>query len=169
MRSALTVTLFAIAAMPASAREHRFLAIWQPLEGDRYTATSTIALNGYLYLPGREDAPESVVVRVRLLRPADGKLVLAQAGEAKVRRLGQDGPGEYTFLLDFDWKRLPASGQYVLRVDCRERKADDGKAEAEDPDRLPLLATQSVFIEIAKVGRGLRVTARPPVQAVRPG
>ncbi|HEX6987237.1 MAG TPA: hypothetical protein VF170_17800 [Planctomycetaceae bacterium] len=160
MRILALAFLAIVAATPAFGREHRFLRIYHPMDGERYVGSATIAVNGYLYLPGREISADTVDVRVAFYRPVDGRLKLQQAGAAKLFRGADDGPGERTFLLNFDWVQRPPAGQYVVRIDCLDRK--DGQA---------VIATQSVFITILPpVPAGPQeITSRPPIEATRPG
>ena len=124
--------------LPAAEHDHSFLRIYNPIEREKYADTANMAVTGYLYLPNRDDEPKSFYVRVRLYRPADGKFVIAQETTAEVKPAKRE-KGVYSFLGDINRKVPFKPGQYLLRVDCRDKTVKNR----------PVIATQSVFVEIA--------------------
>jgi hypothetical protein len=126
-----------LAVSPITAAEHRFLRIHSPVDDERYADTAKIAVNGYLFLPDRKVDSDSVTIRVGYDRPSGKRFIIAHETTAELKPATNE-KGMYPFVGDTKPKVPLETGRYLLRVDCLDKS---GKGP-------PILATQSVFIEI---------------------
>jgi hypothetical protein len=128
----------------AEAQKNHFMRLTNPQDTQRYGPGATCVVMGLLQSPDSETDVESVLLRLRVFRPGEQGFVVAnEAGTSlkkaltAVKKLATGGR-LYTFEARV---KLPVEqGQYLLRVDCLDRKT------AKYPENL--IATQSLFIDV---------------------
>jgi hypothetical protein len=115
--------------------------IVDPEEGSRYSSTSNIAGVGYVFLP-RVDLIEDFAMRVRLYRPAVGKLELVQEMQVPVAAL-EGMPLMLQYVYTLERKMALKAGKYLLKVDCLD-------VSEEEP---PVVVSATRFLTVVELGR----------------
>jgi hypothetical protein len=142
MRIAMILLLAAfLVDNPTAGMEHKLLRIHEPREQEQLTTTANIATNGYVLVPGFRGAHTDLSIQVRLYRPANGNFVVVQEFEGIVQPERPGEPGVYGFIADIKTKKAREPGQYLVRVECLDKR-----------DKNPrLLASQMVFITVVRL------------------
>ena len=128
-----------IARRPTRGFDMHFARISEPIDIERRGAVvEKITVGGFVFLPDLE-AKDDLIVRVRLYRPVDGELDVADEAIAKVDAGWPGHPGTYRFTCGLKPAQPVKPGKYLLRVDCLNKR-----------DREPTLwATALEFLTIA--------------------
>jgi hypothetical protein len=122
-------------------REYRMVRIVAPEEGSRYSSTANISGVGYVFL-SRGEVIDDFAMRVRLYRPAVGKLELIQEMQVPVAAL-EGMPLMVQYVYTLERKMALKAGKYLLKVDCLD-------VSEEEP---PVLVSATRFLTVVELGK----------------
>jgi hypothetical protein len=125
-------------------RTTSYLTLSSPQDMQRFGPTATSLVIGSLQSPLAEKDANSIILRLRAFRPDKESFIIANEAVAELSRATTQvtrlATGHYRFVFKAALQLPGEPGEYLLRVDCLDRRVENYPQN--------LMATQSLFVRV---------------------